>query len=127
MTVLYAEDDLDDLEIFCEIISSINPHIECISARNGAEALEILDNLVLLPDYIFLDINMPTMDGKACLKNLKRDHRFMSIPVVIYTTSANKMDIELCRQLGATDYIIKPNTIKEAVYKLSKWLKTERD
>ena len=122
MTVLYAEDDLDDLDIFYEIVFSINPGIECISARNGTEALEILDTLVHLPDYVFLDINMPTMDGKACLKNLKRDHRFKSIPVIIYTTSTNKMDIEQCRQLGATDYIIKANTIKEAVVKLSKWL-----
>ena len=86
--------------------------------------MEILDNLVSLPDYVFLDINMPTMDGKACLKNLKRDQRFKSIPVIIYTTSTNKMDIDLCRQLGATDYIIKPNTAKEAVTKLSRWLKS---
>ena len=123
MTILYAEDEMDDLYIFSEIVFSINPGIECISARNGTEALEILDNLVRLPDYIFLDINMPTMDGKACLKNLKRDHRFKSIPVIIYTTSTNKMDIDQCRQLGATDYIIKPNTVKGAVDKLSKWLK----
>jgi CheY-like chemotaxis protein len=123
MTVLYAEDDLDDLDIFCEIVLTINAGISCISARNGTEALEILDSLADLPDYIFLDINMPTMDGKACLKNLKRDPRFKSIPVIIYTTSTNRMDMDLCRQLGATDYIIKPNTVKEAVDRLSKWLK----
>lgn len=65
---------------------------QIISARNGTEALEILDNLVRLPDYVFLDINMPSMDGKACLKNLKRDHRVKSFPVIIYTTNTNKID-----------------------------------
>jgi CheY-like chemotaxis protein len=121
MIVLYAEDDIEDLDTFCEVLASINPSIKCINARDGQEALEILENAVVLPDYIFLDINMPTMDGKSCLKNIRKDERFKTIPVVIYTTSSNKKDIDLCMQLGAAEYIQKPNSMKEAIDKLSKY------
>jgi CheY-like chemotaxis protein len=121
MIVLYAEDDLEDLDIFCEVLEQIDPSVRCLSARDGREALELLDNAIILPDYIFLDINMPAMDGKVCLKHLKKDDRFKNIPVIIYTTSNSKKDIELCMQLGAREYIQKPNSIKEAVDKLSKF------
>jgi CheY-like chemotaxis protein len=61
------------------------------------------------------------MDGKSCLKNIRKDERFKTIPVVIYTTSSNKKDIDLCMQLGAAEYIQKPNSMKEAIDKLSKY------
>jgi CheY-like chemotaxis protein len=75
MVVLYAEDDIDDFNIFCEVLESVNPLIKVINARNGVEALDILENLPSIPDFIFLDINMPSMDGTACLKRVKNDPR----------------------------------------------------
>jgi CheY-like chemotaxis protein len=123
MLVLYAEDDIDDFGIFCEVLQTINPLVKCVNARNGFDVLEFLDNSTTLPQYVFLDINMPAMDGKACLKHIKKDERFKLIPVIIYTTSKNPKDIELCKQLGAADYLIKPNTVKEAFDKLSKFFK----
>jgi CheY-like chemotaxis protein len=84
------------------------------------EALEYLDNCVILPDYIFLDVNMPTMDGKSCLKALKTDPRFKDIPIVIYTTSRNPLDEEFCRELGVLAYVPKPNSIVEAKTSLQK-------
>jgi CheY-like chemotaxis protein len=114
MTVLYAEDDIDDYSFFVETLHELIPGVECINAINGLNALELLEDLPVKPDVIFLDINMPAMDGKACLKTLKNDLRFRSIPVFIYTTGANPMDIAHCKQLGAKDYIQKPNSITEA-------------
>lgn len=121
MIVLNAEDDIEDYGTFCEVLQAINPLIKCFNARNGIETLEVLENLVVLPDYIFLDINMPAMDGKACLKHIKKDERFKAIPVVIYTTSKDPRDIALCKQLGAADYLFKPNSLKEAIDGLSKF------
>ena len=126
MLVLYAEDDIEDFNYFCEVLQQINSSVNCINARNGAEALQLLEDLITLPDYIFLDINMPAMDGKACLKHIKRDDRFKSIPVIIYTTSNNAKDKELCQQLGAANYLQKPNSQKEAFEILSKIFKNSK-
>lgn len=126
MTVLYAEDDIEDVDVFYEVLFSIDRSIECFNTRDGAETIEFLENATALPDIIFLDINMPTMDGKSCLKNIKKDERLRAIPVVVYTTSKNPKDRELCFQLGASDYVHKPNSIKEATARLSKFIQRER-
>jgi len=123
MIVLYAEDDIDDFNTFCEVLDEVDSSVKCINARNGLEALQTLEELTVLPDYIFLDINMPALDGKACLKHIKKDERFKMIPVIIYTTSTNPKDRALCEQLGAQDYLPKPNSHKEAFATLSRIFK----
>ena len=120
MTVLYAEDDIDDFDFFCEILKSVSPDSHCLNTRDGAETINFLENATLLPDIIFMDINMPAMDGKACLRNIKSDSHFKFIPVVVYTTSKNKLDQEHCLQLGAVAYEQKPNNVKEAIEKISR-------
>lgn len=121
MLVLYVEDDLDDFSFFCEVIQSFDSSIECIHASNGIDAIDFLENSNRLPDYVVIDINMPAMDGKACLKNIKKNPALMSIPVIMYSTSKHPKDIELCMELGAVDYLMKPNTMEEAVRGLSKY------
>lgn len=121
MLVLYVEDDLDDFSFFCEVIQSFDPSFECINANNGIEALDFLENCEHLPDYVIIDINMPAMDGKACLKSMKRNPRLRDIPVIMYSTSKHPQDIELCMELGAIDYLMKPNTMDEAIQGLSKY------
>lgn len=123
MFILYAEDDIDDFDFFCEVIHTFNPHIECINAVNGIEALDFLENCDILPDYVVIDINMPAMDGKACLKNIKSNPKLKSIPVIVYSTSSDTKDIAMCKELGAIDYLVKPNTMAEAIRDLSKYFK----
>ena len=123
MLILYAEDDIDDFDFLCEVIRSFRPGLECVNAINGIEALEFLETTKRLPDVIVIDINMPAMDGRACLKAIKSDARFSAIPVIIYSTSRDPRDIAICMQLGATDYLMKPNTMEEAVAGLSKHFK----
>ena len=123
MIILYAEDDPEDVEVFCEAVRSIDASIGCIIARDGLEALKILENAVILPDFIFLDINMPLVDGRECLIRIRGNRQFNNIPVIMYTTSNRKDDMSGLRNLGATDYIIKPNTFNEVFRHLSKVLK----
>ena len=125
MLVLNVEDDFEDFDILCEILSAINPSIQCINARNGYDAMELLENTPDPPDFILLDVNMPTMDGKSCLKFLKKDERLKSIPVIIYSTGAIEKDVALCLELGAVAYIQKSSTINEGVERLSPFLKKE--
>lgn len=126
MFVLYAEDDIDDFYLFSETLRSIDPSVQVINTRDGFETLKYLESELELPDVIFLDINMPSMDGKSCLKEIRRDERYKSVPVVIYTTSRNPLDKEHCIELGAADYIQKPNNVTDATEQLSRHIKTVR-
>jgi DNA-binding response OmpR family regulator len=119
MIILYAEDDPEDVDVFREVLKTISPKIACIVAKDGLEALSILENSVVLPDIIFLDVNMPLLDGKECLKKIKGHKEFRNIPVVIYTTSTRNHDKITLLELGAAHYIIKPNTFQELYKRIS--------
>ena len=107
---LLIDDDNDDCEFFCEALSEVAPHIECYVANNGELALKKLrEESIKTPDVIFLDLNMPCMDGKTCLKELKKDNALNEIPVVIYTTSSNQDDIDETKNLGAFHFLTKPS------------------
>lgn len=82
MTILFIDDDSDDTELFCEAVNYLASSdflarmpepIKCVSCNHSYTAVELLKNLEELPAYIFLDINMPVMDGKECLIKLKSD------------------------------------------------------
>src|SRR5688500_15236129 len=107
-TCLLIDDDIDDQEIFCLALDKIIFPFECYIASNGFEALRKLDENTVLPDYIFLDLNMPRMNVKECLRELKKNPRLRNIPVVIYSTSSSLSDINDTKILGAKDFIIKP-------------------
>ena len=112
--VLIVDDDEDDRDLFCEAVNIVDPSIGCIMARNGEEALEGLKRQDLhIPDIIFLDPNMPRLNGMQCLRALKKDSLFEHIPVVIYTTSKLKEDKKAAMQGGAADFVTKPTSVKE--------------
>src|SRR5688572_30884496 len=69
MTILYIDDDADDREIFMEAVKTISPEIVCYEACDGVEGLVTLHSLVIPPDVIFLDVNMPRMNGKQSLRS----------------------------------------------------------
>ena len=119
MVVLNVDDDQEDREFFCDALREIDPSITCLIAGSGMEALALLKKLTLLPDYIFLDINMPMMDGKECLKTLKSISTFQSIPVIMYSTSTDTREIRECYNLGAEDFLIKPHSYEKLVNDLT--------
>jgi CheY-like chemotaxis protein len=113
MIILYAEDDPEDVDIFREAIKTIDESIACIIAKDGAEAIDALENSIILPDIVFLDVNMPMVGGRDCLIHIKSNKMLRSIPVIMYTTSTRQHDMNDFKALGASDYIIKPNTFEE--------------
>ena len=80
---------------------------------DGREALEYLRCqgarflLASRPDLILLDLNMPRMDGREFLAEIRDDRALCSIPVVVLSTSAVERDVLAARRLGAADYIVK--------------------
>jgi DNA-binding response OmpR family regulator len=118
------DDDADDQEIFSLALTQINEDFECQVANNGLEGLQQLRKFKILPDYIFLDLNMPKMNGKECLKEIKKNDRLKTVPVIIYTTSSSTMDMADTKALGATAFITKPFSLTELTEKLSSFFET---
>ena len=105
--VLYADDDADDVELFQEILREIDRSILFLYAADGLQALRVLREAIVLPDVVFLDINMPLINGKECLTEIRRDENLKTIPVVMYSTSSTEQEVVQCLQLGASDYLCK--------------------
>ena len=112
-TFLLIDDDPDDQEFFLEATKEVDEAIECSFASSCEEALETLKNKTDLPDYIFLDLNMPKVDGKKCLIEIKKLFHLQHIPVIIYSTSSLKKDIEETALLGAVYFLTKPSAFRE--------------
>jgi CheY-like chemotaxis protein len=111
MTWFLIDDDPDDREIFMLTIERIHKPIKCVVAKDGIEALEKLRVETFTPDCIILDLNIPFMDGRKCLTEIKRIGRLTAIPVFIYSTSSESRFKDELRNLGATGYIVKPSSI----------------
>ena len=108
---LLVDDDADDIELFCEALTEIDNSILCYFASNGKEALIQLNaHAIPVPDIIFLDINMPQMNGWRCLEKLKQNDGYKNIPVCMYSTSSNPKDKAISLELGALRFFTKPNT-----------------
>jgi CheY-like chemotaxis protein len=122
-SILIIDDDIDDCQIFCEAIKEVASDAKCVSIVDSDKALQHLAKATAeLPDLIFLDINMPLMNGKECLSALKRNQKLKHIPVVMYSTTFNPTEIKTYYSLGAQDFIVKPNEYTRLVKELSKVL-----
>jgi DNA-binding response OmpR family regulator len=119
-TLFFIDDDNDDLELFCEAVNLIDQNIICIPSDNSEAVLHSLKrNDTLLPDLIFLDLNMPRVDGREFLSEIKKLSAYSHIPVIIFSTSYHKRDIDETKKLGASYFITKPSSMKELVERLN--------
>ena len=109
--LMLVEDDADDRHFFRDAVKEIDPNIECIEAWNGTQALELLSEIKQLPDFIFIDINMPLMNGLDCLEKIKEDEKLKNIPVIIYTTSIFQEGSDYTKELGASYFVTKPTDL----------------
>lgn len=111
---LLADDDADDASLFCEALGRIATAMKCYTVENGREVFNFLAGPeIKRPDVIFLDINMPVMNGWECLKRLKTSSDFSDIPTIMYSTSSAKRDIDLAYSLGASLFLTKPEDFQE--------------
>lgn len=117
-----VDDDQDDREIFQEAIHSCNPDIDLIFASDGVEALQLLRSNKVKPDAIFLDYNMPRLNGLECLKKLKKNEDTRSIPTVMYTTSGDREQEKVILLLGADYYMRKTTSFTQLCDELTRVL-----
>jgi iron complex outermembrane receptor protein len=118
--VFLIDDDIDDQDIFNIAVTRTDQSAKCVFANDGIQALEkISGDKNFIPDFIFIDMNMPRMNGKQCLSEIKKIDRLKHVPVFMYSTSADDQTIKENINLGATDFIVKPSDIKTLSHILS--------
>lgn len=107
--ILLIDDDAEDQEIFNGALLKISNTLECISFTSAKDALDKLNHNEISADIIFLDLNMPIMTGQEFLMKIKNLDHLKQIPVIIFSTSSNASTIVATKELGAIDFITKPN------------------
>lgn len=107
--ILLVDDDVEDREIFVSAIGEVAANIHCYTATAGFDALRLLqEDGFVIPELIFLDLNMPRMDGRQFLMERNKIVKLQSIPVIIYSTTKRTKDIDDTQELGAMDFLTKP-------------------
>ena len=111
--ILLGEDDADDQEMLKEVFTSIDISFVLFFVNNGKEVLSALEKLKddQMPCLIVLDYNMPGLNGADILRELGTNERYKNIPKVVWSTAESERFKKICLELGAADYVIKPNNV----------------
>ena len=117
------DDDLDDQEIFSLALDELDQTIKRVMASDGEEGLMKLNlDPENPPDYIFLDLNMPRMNGIECLREIKKIPHLLNTKIIMYSTTDAKDVRDLTKELGAHDFLVKPPSMMKLVKFLSEVL-----
>lgn len=126
MIVLCIDNDPEDIEFFCDAVKKVDPSISCLSTQDGEGALDLLSSIKdiqSLPTYVFLDINMPRMNGKDTLKEIRKNDRYSSIQIVMLSTGLTAKDFEDYKRFGANLFMSKATSFQGLCDKLKTVLK----
>ena len=119
--VLLADDDEADRFLFKEAFEKMEIEINFQTVNDGVQLMNYLAiKDTPLPDFLFLDLNMPKKSGLECLKEIRSNALYKDVPVVIYSTSVADRDVEETFQNGATVYIQKPSDFRGLITVLKK-------
>jgi DNA-binding response OmpR family regulator len=107
--ITLTEDDEDDQFFFSQALTDSGIEAELTNVTDGIQLIDHLLNFSKAPvtDVVFLDLNMPGLDGKSCLKEIRRHENLSSIPIIILSTSSRAKDITDAYEYGANKYIVK--------------------
>ena len=111
--ILHIDDDEEDQEIFLTVINDISDSLNCYSFNNASEALKQLIEEKITAEIIFIDLNMPVMNGLDFLTAIKKMDVFKNIPVIVFSTFADYTTIQSLKAAGAYDFITKPDTFNQ--------------
>lgn len=118
LSIFYADDDEDDLIFFNDAVESVTNSNELVKLhihKNGENLLDSIKENKTQNGVVFLDLNMPKKSGFQILQEIRSEPSINDFPVIIYSTSANKSDIDLSLNLGANFYAIKPHNFGDLI------------
>jgi len=123
--ILHIDDDDDDRQLVEEAILEVDPSLVVRQAKNGDQGLALLQQLVSsqnAPCLVVIDLNMPGMDGKQLIMEIKKEVALNGIPLVIFTTSSNEMD-KLFANRENIELIVKPPSVSSLQASIRRMLK----
>ncbi len=120
LNILLADDDTDDCIFFKEALAESLLSTNLTTVNDGEQLMQLLTGevraenfLPLLPDVLFLDINMPRKTGKECLTEIKLNDKLKHFPVIMFSTSYEKEVVNLLYKSGAQYFIRKPSEFSQ--------------
>ena len=121
LTILLVDDDHEEAELFTAALKSVDQTIQFVPAEDGVDLLDSIRKHK--PDIVFIDINMPFLNGIECLKAVRSDPEFKYLPIIMYSTSNNQKNIIDSFNNNANLYIVKPDSYRGIIIALEKVLK----
>ncbi len=118
MKIYLVDDDSEEAELFGEAIERIDSSIELVWHHDVMEALDDLIRADTPPDILFLDLNIPKISGKQLLSLLRMNKQTKDLPIVIYSTSISKKDIEDTEPYGVKAFLQKPEDFNKLVSRI---------
>lgn len=116
-SILIVDDDADDRDIIRDAFIANNDKADYVPLENGDALLQYLHEKGSngLPALIMLDLNMPGMDGREALREIKSTTAFRKIPIIVFTTSSSERDRLISYEYGANCFVTKPDTFNKLV------------
>lgn len=111
--ILCIDDDDDDAALLGSAAMAAHEGIRFVKCPGGKEALQLLTTSKSVPDVILLDLNMPLMNGFECLREIRKVEHLKNVAVIMLSTSASPRDEATALELGAAQFITKPNSYAE--------------
>jgi DNA-binding response OmpR family regulator len=119
-TILLAEDDLEHCFFFKKALNQVNPNIKFNEVHDGDELISLLENFI--PDLLFLDLKMPCKNGIECIKEIRENKAYDTLPIIVFTMSDQENAIQTSYGFGANLYLVKPSEYALLVNSLQKIL-----
>ncbi len=115
--ILIAEDDEDDQLLLTSAFSEVQTSAKLVFVENGIELLDHFRSfdeggVRELPALLIVDLNMPKKNGREAIRELVQKEYFRKFPTIIFSTTGNELERERCRQLGITDFFVKPSNFQ---------------
>jgi len=113
--ILLIDDDSEDADIFKEAVHSVNSEIVCHAVTNPLRAFEELLVTQNLPDVVFVDFNMPALNGAQLIQKMKAENRLQNITFVLMSSHSEDVMNVLTEKFDKVQYIIKPSSFHELI------------
>jgi len=123
--ILLIDDDIDDVEILTEAIEFILEKKVCYAATKHAKVIEALHNKEIVPDLIFMDLNMPGVNHRELLEHIKSSEFLHKVPVILYSSHNKEIMKELAKPFEIAHYVTKPTSYQDLLKLLSEIFKKQ--
>ena len=126
--IFIIDDNEDFVLLFCQAVAKSHPECQCLSAENGYNALRQLKFMLpTVPDFIFVDVKMPIMNGHEIVAELKKTESFSTVPIIMYSAGSNPDDELKAKEAGTIGFYRKPSNSEKINALITEVLNTRKN